>query len=751
MIELLLSAELGQDGLLEWTTELPWVALAVVVGLAALGVAWSTASKHPGHQRLRLAELGAWGVALGALVLAASGPAWVEEAGRTEPGKFVVLVDGSASMGVVEEGQARSEAVDAILARLEADAPGQVEVFTFDEELKSGPPGEFNGRGTDLGVALDAIADRNLGQKLRGVALLTDGLDRGALRREWRDAEADARALPELPGPLTVYQVGDARELRDLAVEDVVSGGFAFLRTSFELTARVRGEPGRPVPVTLTREGSLVSKKTVVLDEEGRAEASFQITPTRVGRFAWEVSVPIEEADAVPGNNTFPVVVRVVRDRTRVLQVCGSPSYDQKFLRLFLKEDPSVDLVSFFILRTHDDMGASWRPGELSLIAFPTDRLFTEELETFDLVIFQNFDYDAYFNWNADEYLRNISTYVRDGGAFVMLGGDRSFDLGQYAGTPISEILPVHLGVSGDAVDISPFRPVPTTAGTAHPVTRLSSDFEENARLWEQLPTMDGVNLVHGLTEGSASLLSHPTLQARGGKPLPVLSVREVGRGRTMALNVDSSWRWSFTEAGEGRGNQAYLRFWKNSMRWLVADPEDQRVVVSPSRENVLLGDEVRLVIKVRDTGYGPIDGAKVGGVIVGPDGSRENFELITDASGEARTAYSPSMRGAHRVKVNAGSVGTAAETVFAVSARDPELVEIVPDEVFLKELVAAYGQDAAWRGPGEWAPPLVDEQAGRVVQDRQETSLATSPIIALLFGVFASLAWWLRRKGGAR
>ncbi|HMY02753.1 MAG TPA: hypothetical protein PKA48_05340, partial [Candidatus Obscuribacter sp.] len=76
-----------------------------------------------------------------------------------------------------------------------------------------------------------------------------------------------------------------------------------------------------------------------------------------------------------------------------MLQVCGAPSWAQKSLRLFLKEDPGIDLVSFFILRTERDLGSGYRPHELALIQFPYLQLFTEELSSFDLVIFQNFDY----------------------------------------------------------------------------------------------------------------------------------------------------------------------------------------------------------------------------------------------------------------------------------------------------------------------------------------------------------------------
>ena len=68
----------------------------------------------------------------------------------------------------------------------------------------------------------------------------------------------------------------------------------------------------------------------VELDESGEGEAVFEHSSSRTGRFAYEVSTPVQREDAVPGNNRYPVVVRVVREKMRVLQVCGSPSYDQE-------------------------------------------------------------------------------------------------------------------------------------------------------------------------------------------------------------------------------------------------------------------------------------------------------------------------------------------------------------------------------------------------------------------------------------
>ena len=230
-----------------------------------------------------------------------------------------------------------------------------------------------------------------------------------------------------------------------------------------------------------------MAEEPVLLDETGHGRVKFEATPNRVGRSVWEVSVPVVAGDAVPGNNVFPVVVRVVRDRTRVLQVSGAPSYDQKFLRLFLKEDPSVDLVSFFILRTHEDFGAGWHSQELSLIAFPYERLFNEDLSSFDLVVLQNFNYAPYFERSSSVLLDNIARYVRQGGALVMVGGDRSFDLAEYAGTSIADVLPVKLGVESPKTDARAFRPSLTKAGEVHPVTRLAGTTAASVATWGRL------------------------------------------------------------------------------------------------------------------------------------------------------------------------------------------------------------------------------------------------------------------------
>jgi hypothetical protein len=749
----LLGGELGAAGSLVWAGQ-GWM-----IALAAVGASIVFVASFVGARAVqwRIVETIGLLVALVGVVVAVARPSWVEEEGRTEQGRVVVLVDASRSMDVLEGGVKRSAAVQPILDAIDAE---RVEVLHFGDALRSGAPSEFDLPGTDLEGALDALAERVAGERLAAVVVVSDGIDRSGLRKRFR-AEA-APADPRAPGPITVFQVGAAGELVDLGIRSVDSGGFAFLRSPFQIRAEIAGtgRPGVTVPVSLERDGVPITTRTVQLDERGEAIATFDVVPPEAGRFTYTVSVPIWADDAVPGNNALPIVVRVVRDRLRVLQVAGAPSWDVKMLRRFLKEDPSVDLVSFFILRTPRDMDAGWDEDELSLIQFPHEKLFTDELWSFDLVIFQNFDYEPYFSGmggafgrDGSRLLDNVAKFVReDGKGFVMIGGPRSFDLGKYDGTAVGDILPVRLGVQGDPVVEPPFKPVLTEAGRRHPITRLVDEDVENSEWWARLHEQDGMNRSLGAVPGAAVLLAHPNEVAPGGLPLPVLAVREVGAGRTMALAVDASWRWSFSEAAAGRGNQAYLRFWKNAMRWLVKDPTTGRVVATTARENYAMGDSVRISVRVRDESFEPVEGAAVA-VTVSDGGEVPTvLEGVTTADGEAILEMVAQKQGAHRVSAVARGVAKAigtSETVFAVTTRDPELDDVIPDPAFLRWLAERGG--GRYHPPGTTGPIVRDASAGRTVWDRRETDLSRAPLLAGLVCLGAGVAWMARRRGGLR
>src|SRR5438552_16127765 len=464
-----------------------WVLVLACAGLcAAIWLSFRGIRAEPSALRRRI--LLGLRIAAGALLLVLLLEPGVElRAESRVRARIALLLDTSRSMRfpAAPGGPSRAEQM---LGWLKSRLPDlsalasrfQIDVYGFDKELQPQDPEKLagslgqadqlaQGPSTDiLGALGNAAAAGTGGRPLAGLLVASDGADNAELI-EGMTPQASAE-LQKLNAPVFVLPVG-AQALKDLAIDKVAVDDFAFVRNqvSIDVTLSARGFSAMDVPVVIKREGQIVAQKMArVGGSSQRAQVRISFVPDRTGKFAFQVAVPVYEGEALAQNNSRSFVLKVIRDRVRVVLVVGRPSWDVRFLRQLLKRDPNVDLISFFILRTPGDDPHSSQD-ELSLIPFPTQEIFQEQLKTFDLVIFQNFNHRPY---RMSQYLDGIAAYVRDGGAFAMIGGDQSFSAGDYAGTPIEEILPVTLFPPGPtAVDETPIQVRLTDAGRRHPVT----------------------------------------------------------------------------------------------------------------------------------------------------------------------------------------------------------------------------------------------------------------------------------------
>ncbi|HKB77475.1 MAG TPA: hypothetical protein VKC58_12825, partial [Myxococcales bacterium] len=379
--------------------------------------------------------------------------------------RIALLLDTSRSMRfpAAPGGPSRAEAM---LGWLKSRLPDlsalasrfQIDVYGFDKELQPQDPEKLaaqvaqadqlaQGPSTDIAGALGSAAAAGTGGRpLAGLVVASDGADNAELS-EGVTPQAAAE-LQKLNAPVFALPIG-AQALKDLAIDKVVVDDFAFVRSqvTVEVTVSARGFPSTDVPLVLKREGQVVAQKTVrVGGGTQRAEAKLSFVPDRTGKFAFQVAAPVYEGEALAQNNSRSFVLKVIRDRVRVVLVVGRPSWDVRFLRQLLKRDPNVDLISFFILRTPGDDTRSSQD-ELSLIPFPTQEIFQEQLKTFDLVIFQDFGNRPWYH--LSQYLDGIASYVRDGGALAVIGGEQAFSASDFGGTAIDAVLPVSLGASG--------------------------------------------------------------------------------------------------------------------------------------------------------------------------------------------------------------------------------------------------------------------------------------------------------------
>lgn len=720
---------------------------AWVLGLALLAL-WLfelRSIRGEGNRWRRVLLSGLGGLGILAVYLLALQITLVRETFEEVAGGTVVLLDDSRSMTLSGRLGERSEAVRALIEKWQRDDRVSPAVYLFGSSTRgaawqglaqSYAPMDDE---TNIRQALDYVLDKSVDRDVGSIVVITDGAD--------EHFSADTLAMGPTRPVVHAVIVGAEDPLDDQAVVSLRADATAYVGVPAIIRAEVRATGAlrrREIPVQLWHESQLEQETLAALDEAGRATVSFEVTPKRIGRSLYRVLIPLAADDEVPANNDRAALLKVGRERLRVLLVAGHPSWDVRFLRDFLKRDGAIDLVSFFILRAAADLTAA-PTDELALIPFPTDELFREHLGSFDVVIFQNFDYAPY---EMAAYLPRIRDYVQRGGSFLMVGGDRSFSEGRYAGTAIEEILPVKLGAPG--IIKGKYKAEVSRALARHPIVALGPDPSLTEQTWRSLPSLYDANVVSVIKDHAQVLLRHPRARLQNGARLPILVVGESDRGRVAAFMTDASWRWRFAADDAAVGSDEYELFWDRMIRWLTHDPLLEPARLSTDRERYGVGGELVVSGRLRDERYRPLAGSDVELRFSPGDAAEPAGRARTDDEGELRaTLRAPDAPGAYEIIASVEGKQVAQE-VFVVEQSGDELADLEAQAGELGKLAERTG-GRLFVGIDD-VPPLSQLAASsrRAAGITSKQPLSSPWFIAFTIALLG-INWILRRRWGRR
>jgi len=197
-------------------------------------------------------------------------------------------------------------------------------------------------------------------------------------------------------------------------------------------------------------------------------------------------------------------------------------------------------------------------PNHEAAAKFPLTR---DELDRYDVVILSDIGANTLL-LHPDTFLhgarrpnrlRLLAEWVRDGGSLAMCGGYYSFQgiygASRYRSTPIEEILPIDMLSIDDRIEI-PEGSTPELLLRDHPIV---------ANLDDEWPYLLGCNEVMAKPDAQviAMVQGHP-----------LLVVREVGQGRTLAWTSDIGPHWCPLEFVSWSG---YALLWQQAVQWLAA------------------------------------------------------------------------------------------------------------------------------------------------------------------------------------
>lgn len=492
-------------------------------------------------------------------LLALSNPAIIEEEREPLPSVAAIIVDRSDSMDFGARTEIASDVFNALQAELSANPAIDLRVL----ESQSG------GDGTRLIGALEGMMADVPRDRIAGAILITDG--------QVHDLSENLSRVREL-GPVHALITGDP-EARDRRITLVQAPNFDIVGDEAEFIVRIDDPDGGTVPVSFAMNGGRSQARYIPAGED----TSIFIEVERRGDNIVVFETPEGDQELTLANNRTAATISGVRDGLRVLLVTGRPNASGRVWRDLLKSDPSVDLVHFTILRPpyKRDMTPL---EEMALIAFPTEELFEDKLDGFDLVIFDQYERRGVITMG---YLADVARYVDEGGALLVIAGESFAGPASLARTPLAGILPA----------------LPTGEVIAENV----------------MPTLSNEGLRHTITEDFAGQewgkwLRYIQARADTGDVLmrtesgaPLFAVDRVGDGRVAQLLSDQIWLWARGYDGGGPFSDLIRR----SVHWLMKEPElDERQL-----QLLAQGDTVRANLRTLADRAAPL-------IIEKPDGS---------------------------------------------------------------------------------------------------------------------------------
>ena len=638
--------------------------VVVLVLLAAASLAGWSYARLTAQKRLRRRDL-ALLMGLRALALALLAFSLLEPTLRVltvaPQQTFVgVLVDDSASLTIKDDrGRARSAFVrDRLLdpagdVRQALEQKFKVRFFRFSDAARrmQGETLAFAGTRTNLASALRSVREELADVPVSGLILVSDGADNVAGPLSETLLDLRTRRLP-------VFTVGLGRERfdRDVEITRVEVPASVLQGSSVVASLAIKTAGAGPKPLSLTVEDSsrVLSAQEVQVTAADSSTVRVSIRADEPGPRLLRFRIAPIPGEQVTENNQFDVALDVVGRREKILYFEGGARFEAKFLRRAVQEDRNLQVVTLERTAENKFLRLDVDDAEELVAGFPRTR---EELFAYRGLVIGGVEASFF----SVDQIRMLSDFVSQrGGGLLMLGGEKTFAEGGYAGTAVAEALPVAL----DAADTLPaatagssrfqwLKVAVTPLGAAQPVTQLAASEADNEARFKGLPPLSSVNRVTRVKPGASALLAgeSPDPPAEGRV---VLAFQRYGRGRAFAFPVQDSWRWQM-HADVAVDDTSHETFWRQLLRQLVNGVSGP-VSATLSSGLISPGTPVTIRADVSDETFMRVNDATVAAIIRKPSGEIQEAALhwTVDKDGEYTGEFRAEERGVYEVRVAA-------------------------------------------------------------------------------------------------
>ncbi len=456
---------------------------------------------------------------------------------------------------------------------------------------------------TDISAALQQLADVSGSGLIQTAILFSDGRHN---KPHSRPPEEVAATLGDLV--VHVVPIGNTEPVRDVFLHRVGAPTAVAIGDSIVIDVIVTATQcdGEMSTIALRQDGALIEERTLVFDSDRLdRRLSFYVPAERAGRREFVLSIEPLEDEAGTTNNVETVAVEVMRDKIRVLLADRISRWEFRYLEQLLRRDEHVEFDKLLFYPTKSASGALRRSYSL-----PHD---VDAWSRYDVVILGDLG-TRQLDIKTQEAL--AQSIRRRGGNLIVIAGRENMP-GRYVGQPLMDLLPVERALAsprGRGVTLSL-----TEAGRAHPALLIAPTPDESRKIWERQYQW---RPIYSLSEYCRPKPAAETwLSADAREPyvaLPgtsgegpqhaFLSWHQVGAGKVVYLAAPLTYQLRFRQ-----GDRYHHRFWGQLMRWVTSrnlSVGTQNVRIATDRVRYKVGEEVDVMVRLRDARGIPVQGA---------------------------------------------------------------------------------------------------------------------------------------------
>jgi hypothetical protein len=581
---------------------------------------------------------------------------------------LAVLTDNSRSMEISDSGHKRIDVADSLRLAVFRDMQVESYEFLFSDSLRrvEGDRSGFNsGDATSIAGALGSLGSSDGFEDIGAALLITDGRQ--------NLGEDPVSVAMKLNIPVYTLTVGKAVEERNISLDDISSPAVVYSGDEFSLKARIRaaGIETATSSILLKHDGRAITDRKFDMPREGRmTEVELKMVAPDPGEYEYEVSVPTAEGEIETADNQRSLVIRVLKDKVRILLGTASLDWEYAFIKQALSRYDDFDLTAVYPEGDGRFSSAVTSDAE-------------EGLAEYDVVLLVNSHPSG-----IRLPIANLKKSVNAGASLIYVAGiDWLTDIRQFDDLlPLDPVRPEL--VKGEFFfEVSPtFR--------QHAAVQLDENPDLSVKLWNSLPPFD--RAISGVRPTGEVLLEARS-RLSGGQTLPVLTVKKYGDGRAAAITGFPLWRSYFGSLRDETAAESIPKFWGNLVRWISATERTESFRVNTDRRVYRLGEPVRMTAWLYDEAGRARNGALVAVSVRSGEAEMPERDAALTLSGEGTYTGSISSLppGSYRFTSYALSYGDTLATVsgeFKIEKSSLEMSSRAPDYDLTRRISEATG-----------------------------------------------------------